>query len=217
MKQFELAVVDNSSRRHMRRDAATSALLDATAAILTEGSGVDASLNEVSKRANINAAMIKYYFGNKEGLLVAVLERDAEMAMGALDHLVEMDLPADRKLRIHIEGVINAYHRSPYLNRLIHYLMTSGQATSRDRVTDMFIEPIITAYTAIIAQGVAEGTLERVDPVLLYHSLMGACDHMFHAASSLPKTLGVDQIDDELKRRYMQFVSSVFLKGLRPD
>jgi TetR/AcrR family transcriptional regulator len=205
------------SRQHERRDASIGALLTATAEILSQGASMEASIHEISRRAGVNAAMIKYYFGNKEGLLLALLERDAEAAMGALDHLVVMDVTAERKLRIHIEGVINTYHRSPYLNRLIHYLMDFGEPTSSERVTEVFIEPMISAYRAIIAQGVAEGTLVDIEPVLLYHTLIGACDHMFHASQSLPKTLGVDTISEDLKRRYVQLVSSIFLKGLRPD
>jgi len=199
----------------VRRENSINALLDATAEILAESTRIDASLSEISKRAGINSAMIKYYFGNKEGLLLALLERDAEAEMSGLAHLVAMDAPADRKLRIHIEGIINSYFRSPYLNRLIHHLVDRGTKTASDRVTEIFVEPMIQAYRAIVEQGVREGSMKPVDPVLLYFSLVGSADHIFSASYSVPATMGVSQIDEDLKRRYTDHVCQVFVNGLR--
>ena len=193
-----------------------TALLDATAQILSEHTGIEAPQQEISKRANVNSAMIRYYFGSKEGLLVALLERDADAAMSALNHLVAMDMPADRKLKIHIEGIINAYYRSPYLNRLIHYLMESGNSSNADRVTEVFVKPMLTAYRAIIDQGTAEGTLIEVEPELLYHALVGASEHLFYASDSLARGRGRSGIDEDLKRRYFLLVSRVFIVGLQP-
>lgn len=202
--------------RREERSASAEALLNATAQLLSEATTIDVSLNEISQRASVNSAMIKYYFGNKEGLLLALLERDAETAMTALKALSEMEIPAQKKLKIHINGIINAYYRSPYINRLIHYMVESGSPAASKRVAQIFIEPMIDVYRDIVAQGVREGVLKEVDPGLLYYCLVGAADHIFHAGYSVPSTLGVDRLDDGIKQKYAELVCDIYLRGLAP-
>ena len=202
--------------RREERSASAEALLNATAQLLSEATTIDVSLNEISQRASVNSAMIKYYFGNKEGLLLALLERDAETAMTALKALSEMEIPAQKKLKIHINGIINAYYRSPYINRLIHYMVESGSPAASKRVAQIFIEPMIDVYRDIVAQGVREGVLKEVDPGLLYYCLVGAADHIFHAGYSVPSTLGVERLDDGIKQKYAELVCDIYLRGLAP-
>ncbi len=181
-------------------------LIDATAALLAERATLDVSLNEIAKRSGLNSALIKYYFGNKEGLLLALLERHADQQMGALEHLVAMDISADQKLKIHISGIINVHYGSPYLNRLIHYVVEMGQEESSERVLEIFVKPMIAAYRAIISQGVKEGAFRCVDPELLYYSLVGSCEHIFRGRRG--------DMTNELKRRYAEHVREIVLRGV---
>lgn len=205
-----------AKRRGDERTASAAALLNATAELLSEATNIDVSLNEISQRASVNSAMIKYYFGNKEGLLLALLERDAETAMASLKALSDMDMPAQKKLKIHINGIINAYYKSPYINRLIHYMVESGSPEASRRVAQIFIEPMIEVYRDMVAQGVHEGVLKDVDPGLLYYCLVGAADHIFHAGYSVPATLGIERLDDGIKQRYAELVCDIYLRGLAP-
>lgn len=196
-------------------NASAEQLLDATAALLSERTAMDVSLSDIAKRANLNAALIKYYFGNKNGLLLAVLERDAETAMAALNHLVEMPISAEQKLKIHIQGIINAFHRSPWLNRLINFIIEYSDERSSRRIGEIYVDPMLAAYQAIIEQGVREGSLRRVEPRFLYHSLVGACEHIFNTTNAGPAPLSRAKISEETKQEYVAHVTQVFLQGLR--
>lgn len=199
-----------------KTNASAEALLVATAELLSERGDLDVSFAEISRRSGVNAAMIKYYFGNKDGLLLALVERDAERPMAAMDHLLTTALPADEKLRIHISGVINTYHRSPYLNRVTHHLLNNASPDAATRVIDIFMAPMVNAYRVIIAQGVDEGTLAETDPRFLYFTIVGACEHIFFANSTVRHVLGAAKVTDRLKQEFSAHVTEILLAGLRP-
>ena len=81
-----------------RRSNAKDQLLQATSDILSQRSGIDVSLSEIAEKSGLNSALIKYHFGNKDGLLLALVERDAAPSMDLLNKLVAMDVGPAKKL-----------------------------------------------------------------------------------------------------------------------
>lgn len=203
----------SSAQKGPKGDSRT-VLLDATASLLSERSDLNASLTDIATRSGLNSALIKYYFGSKDGLFLAVLERDAERSMANLASLVAMDISAERKLRTHISGIINTYYRSPYLNRLINYMIVQGEPKSAERVAKIFVEPLVAAYRAIVQQGVAEGAFRPVDPGMLYYSVVGACEHIFYASYAIPTILGKSELTEETKQQYVQHVVDLCFGGV---
>lgn len=196
-----------------RRDSRTI-LFDATAALLSERSTIEVSLSEIAQRSGLNSALIKYYFGSKEGLLLALLERVAERSMADLASLVRLEISAEQKLRLHIGGIINTYYRSPYVNRLINYMIVRGDTASSERVAKIFVEPMVAAYRAIVDQGVADGSFRPLDPGMLYYSVVGACEHIFYAGYSLPTTLGLAELTEQVRQQYVQHVMDLVFHGV---
>ena len=85
-------------------------LLQTASDIMREGDIVDISLSELSLRSGLNSALVKYYFGNKAGLMKALLDRDMEGIVKAVDALMAKDMPPEVRLRRHI-GVRPAFRR----------------------------------------------------------------------------------------------------------
>src|ERR1700709_1409127 len=114
------------------RNTTAEKLLIAASELMIERNSIDVSLSDIAQKSGVNSALVKYHFGNKDGLLLALLARDAATEMSNLEYLLAQPITPTAKLKLHIAGIIRAYHRFPYMNRLIHYLMHETSADAAD-------------------------------------------------------------------------------------
>lgn len=177
---------------------------------------IDISFSEIAEASGLNSALIKYHFGNKDGLLLALVERDAAKTMATMEQLVAMDISPREKIRLHIAGVINTYAKHPYLNRLIHTLMDSKSSSVSQEMVEFFVKPLMDAETQILKEGVAKGDFREVDPTLFYYSVVGACDYIFYARHSRKLLTGATNLTPAVRDNYIEFVSEMVLKMLDP-
>lgn len=189
-------------------------LLAAASELMIERDSVDISLADIANRAKSNVALVKYYFGNKEGLLLALVERDVHRAIDALTRLIATDMPAVMKMRHHVTGLLRTYHRYPYLNRLVRHVIRDSSSERAKLLCHQLVQPICDFYEKLIAQGVVEGSFRKVDPMLLYFSVVGACDQMFSGRSILKALFGLEEIDDDLRQRYIDHTVALLTQGL---
>jgi AcrR family transcriptional regulator len=189
-------------------------LLKAAGELMTERNSIDISLSELAKKSGINAALVKYHFGNKDGLLLALLARDSQLEIENLDYLMRQPISPSEKLKLHIAGIIKAYHRSPYLNRLIHRLLYESSERSAKEVSRLFATPVFEFQRRLLDEGVAAGEFRKVDPVLFYISLIGACDHLFHGRQVMSPVLGLGAVTDDVRRRYVTHMTELICGGI---
>lgn len=206
------AEADLALRPRPRNSA--DALLDAASALMTERNSVNITFNDIAERSGLNSALIHYRFRGKTGLFRALLERDAGSTFPYLQDLVRSDMSAVDKLRHHIHGVIKVYFRHPYMNRLIGALAVETDSDTARFISERFTRPLAAAQAAILEQGVREGVFRTIDPMLFYFSLIGACDHLFYARHSLKWAFDIADIDDALRKRYADHVTSLLLDSV---
>ena len=189
-------------------------LLSAASALMIEKGTFDVSLHQIAKRAGVTAPLVKYYFGSKDGLLIALAQRDTARSMVQLDELLAMDLDPASKLRIHITGIIRTYARFPYLNGLLDSLMRDDDSESARTMRASFVRPLIEAQRRIIQDGIAVGQFRDIDPSFAYFLIIGGCQYIFSTRVAFRELVGDREVDDIFAREYAAFAVDAILKGI---
>src|ERR1700743_3208401 len=214
--QLNTSVPANLAGRRLPggKNSTAEKLLLAASALRIERSSIEVSLSDIAQKSGVNAGLVKYHFGNKDGLLLALLARDAETEMSNLEYLLTQPITPTAKLKLHIAGIIRAYHRFPYMNRLIHYLLHDTSAEAADEVSKFFVAPLLDFHRRLLALGVKAGEFRNVDPVLFYTSLIGACDHLFFGRHAMSRASGVGPVTDEGGREYIRPMEALICGGV---
>ena len=190
-------------------------LLDTASAIMREGDIVDISLSELSLRSGLNSALVKYYFGNKAGLLKALLDRDMAAITHSVEALLAKDMDPEAKPRLHLGKMVDTYYATPYLNRLLMRLVRDSDPEEARRIADTYLTPLHQAYERLIREGVQAGVFRPVDPQLFYFSATGAADRFFSARLVLRHCFDQDTLTEELRERYKAHIIDLIMAGIR--
>jgi len=190
-------------------------LLDAAAALIIERQSIDISLADIAAKSGLNSALVKYYFGSKTGLLVALLRRDAARALAAMDELLGLSVSAGQKMRLHLRGIMNTYKRSPYLNRLLRDLLHGPDEAVRQETYRLLVQPVFDCQHRILSEGAATGEFRAVDHRIFYLAAIGACDQFMQTEEVLKLSregINLDVFRDE----YIAHVVEMVMASLAP-
>ena len=202
------------SRLPFAKNTTAEKLLVAASELMIERSSIEVSLSDIAQKSGVNAALVKYHFGNKDGLLMALLARDAATEVTQLEYLLAQPIAPTAKLKLHIAGIIRAYHQFPYMNRLIHYLLHESNGPAADEVSKFFVAPLLDFHRRLLAEGIKAGEFRAIDPVLFYTSLIGACDHLFFGRHAMSRAAGVGPVTDEVCRDYIGHMEALIFGGM---
>jgi AcrR family transcriptional regulator len=189
-------------------------LLETASAIMREGDVVDISLSELSLRSGLNSALVKYYFGNKAGLMKALLDRDMQDIVSSVDALMAKDMDPESRLRRHLGAMVDTYYKTPYLNRLLMRLVRESDPDEAHRIAQSYLLPLHRAYDRLIKDGVAQRVFRDIDPQLFYFLATGAADRFFSARLVLRHCFDSDTLTDELRDRYRAHCTDVIMAGI---
>lgn len=213
-KRIEGSRQARKASRVAPEEGSRAILLAATAELLADRNDLDFSLGEVAKRTGLSAALIPYHFGNKHGLLSALLEWSSGHHVEQLGGLVAMPLPALDKLRIHVRAIVATYMKMPYLDRLLHHLIDLSDEAEARRVSEYYVGRVVDFYRQLIDQGVREGSLRPIDPMHLYFVLLGTGDHLVARRRLLEPAVGQAGFDAGFARDFGDILYGMILNGI---
>lgn len=184
---------ERSGRENIRE-----ALLDAAGELMCEQDMIDISIVDIAARTGVNHAMICYYFGSKQGLMLALLERDINQALLRLRAVLCMDIKASEKMRLHLGGMIDTYYVKPYLNRLVQAMVRDAPDDRVRNISANLLKPVVHAQRMIIEQGIANGEFRNIDPMIFYFHTIGAADGLYSNGFTLQYVFGKSARPDKM-------------------
>ena len=192
-------------------------ILDVATKEFAERGFAGARVDEIADRTRTTKRMIYYYFGSKERLFVAVLER-AYAGIRAAEQTIEVDhLEPVAAIRRLAELTFDHHESHPDFIRLvsienIHRAQhIAGHEDFRGE-NSRAIELI----DAILARGRAEGSFTRdIDAVDLHMMISSFCVFRVANRHTFGAIFGRDLADPEHRERYRQMLGDMVVEYLR--
>jgi len=176
-----------------------------------------ARIERISQRAKTVDRMLYYYFGNKERLYQAVLEKIYADMIGAQRNFVMPEDPAEGMRQL-IEHSWDHYVKHPDLVRLLmsENLLrgTHVQASVQVELTSL---PLVNTVSALLASGQAKGVFRQ--DVSSEHILMTIMSLGFFYVSNqytCSRWIGTDLMTQPRRAKWRAHICEVVLDFLKP-
>ena len=190
---------------------AKEAILQAASRLLKDKLPAQVTNSMIAREAGADPALIRYYFGDRSSLLMAVAE---ELMKSVREPPPGSPMDAEQFLDWRVGGTLRFARRARSMQRLmVDELAESSSAHVREAVRQRNAG-LVARYADILKNQIGDEIVE-VDPLFLHAAILGVCE-FFTAAQAVILPLaepGTDPID--LADRYQAFVIDLFLNGLR--
>jgi AcrR family transcriptional regulator len=171
-----------------------AAILDAaTTEFARHGLG-GARVDRISAAAGANKRMLYYYFGDKEGLFLAVLEAAYARIRSAEQRLSLLDVAPPDGVRRLIRFTWTYFLAHPeFMTLLNSENLHRASHLRKSRRARSLNSPLIATLGAVLDRGSREGVFRKgVDPLQLYISIAGLCYFYLSNIHTLSAIFGRD-------------------------
>ncbi|WP_238532500.1 TetR/AcrR family transcriptional regulator [Novosphingobium pentaromativorans] len=168
------------------------------------------TISLIAREAGIDPALVRYYFGDRSNLLLAVVD----------DMLG--DIPRDRPdnggaatmLRKRVQQVHQFSLSAKHMRRLmVDELAESKSAEVQSRLRDINAQAV-EAYRSLLALDGGK-SLRQVNPLFLYLMVVGIFDFFVSSEPMVHNAAPDGTKIDELSAEFEDFVADILLNGLR--
>ena len=174
-----------------------------------------AKMREIASRAGVTLGLLQYYFGGKQKLWRAAVDRAFEDMRGGLHGLLTDPSITDERerLRALVRGHVAFVARRPEFVRLMH---DEGKRRGpRMRwLVDRHVKPIYALFLPVIERAQSAGVLPGGIPALHFaYAFVGAIGVIFHQAEECKRVTGVDPCAPEAVQAHPRAIESLLLGG----
>ena len=138
------------------------------------------SVRDISKIADINVAMISYYFGSKEKLLESLILFRVQDLKIKIENLFNEDLDPFEKIEKFIEFYIQKIDSNRYMYKIMHFEIASKKRGMDLEGFHEIKKSNLISLTKIIEQGQAKNVFKKnINIPLITPTILGTYFHFY--------------------------------------
>lgn len=193
-----------------KNDVGRERLLAVTEKLLRSMPPARVTMSRVAREAKVDPALVRYYFGNRTTLLVAVVDRVTAHGL----HGVQRKHEPTVALADHIGKTVQFVRSATFMHRLIiDELAQAGTQASRARVRSMNLD-LVEFYRELLRHD-GGSELVATDPLFLHLTVLGASDFFSSAEPLIRELLPAGTNMEKLTAGFQKFLVKLVLDGLR--
>jgi len=191
-------------------------ILDVAEKVFSEHGFDGASTRMISGEANVNMAMLNYYFGSKEGLFIAVVERkitsfqDILISLGGSTDISPWD-KIEKYIEIYGDKVVN---NNCFQKLLYRELGITRRTELSDKLRSILMVNV-GELTKILDEGVKQGQFNAdIDVAMVMATLYGTKNYIINTPLMASTMLGFDVQDDKMMEEKLKPRIKTYMKRL---
>lgn len=192
------------------------AIINAAEKLFAEKGFDGASVRDIAQEADVNVAMISYYFGSKEKLMEAVFEERTVNIKIKVENLLQDDnITPLQKVYILIDDYVDKFIHQ----QLFHKIMMREQMINKQSHIAALIHELkkknIESIRKLIQEGQKSGAFKRnIDIVLMMATMVGTVSQMLNSQHFYRTVYGLEYITDIEFQKHIRKKLSTHLKNL---
>ena len=140
------------------------------------------SIRDLATKADVNVAMVNYYFGSKDKLFEALVERKVSFMRNLLDGLMNnKELSEIEKIDFIIVSYVSKFMEQPLFHKVLQQeMLVTQRITLHENLLHIFSKNRADVV-AIIEKGIRKKIFRKVDPQLTFASVIGTINHVMQS------------------------------------
>jgi TetR/AcrR family transcriptional regulator len=186
-----------------------AAILKAAIAEFAEHGIAGARTDAIARAADVNKALLYYYFKDKDALYEAVLDSVFTGLLAKVVPVLENNDPPKQKLLKYVGAYFDYIAANPRIPRVVQAeWMRSGAHRSRhlEHIAKEYFQPVYKRLGELLRDGIASGDFRPIDPMHFVPSMVAVIVFYFSSAPVMKAMMKIDPLSPELIAQRRAFV-----------
>jgi len=191
------------------------ALIDSALRLFAIEGIAQCNMRKIAIAAHTTPAMIHYHFGDRDGLIKAVLEERVRKVTSVMrEVMMQTALPAKTMLHEFMQSFIRVTSSNPWVPKLVLREVYNEHGALRDTFMESFGSNLSRLLLGLIERAQQEGSLRKdLDPAATTYAFLSLAIYPVLSAPMVPDVLGLPHdTENMLKQAARNF--DVFMTGV---
>ncbi|OYU56647.1 MAG: TetR family transcriptional regulator [Chitinophagaceae bacterium BSSC1] len=168
-------------------------ILNAARQVFLEKGLSGARMQDIADKAEINKAMLHYYFKNKELLFETIFQETAGKLFPHFDKLMDSDLNFFDKIRSIVSSYIEMVSQNPYLPLFVISELNKNPEIGLKHFFEKQRPGFVKKFKESIEESINSGLILPINPIHLIINMFSMCAFPFMAKPMLKIITGIEE------------------------